>query len=64
MGNIIKGQNADLIEIIIRDYSGAKIEKYICSINDTERLKKIFKILNEKYSLANFFNVDSFLEID
>ena len=49
MGNIINGNSDDIVEINIRDYSGAKIETRRFPAKDETSLKKIFKWIREKY---------------
>lgn len=42
-------RNDDLIEIIIRDSTGAKLERWCCRLSDRDALKKLIQNLKEKY---------------
>ena len=42
-------RSADLIEVIIRDYTGRLIEKFKCPISDKEGCKIILRKLKDKY---------------
>lgn len=39
----------DWVEIVIRDYSGKKIEKHSCNMKDKKKYAKILEYLKEKY---------------
>lgn len=46
--NLKYNRGGEIIEIIIRDSSGAKIDTFKCSIND---FPKIIKIIERKYGI-------------
>lgn len=50
----IKG---DSIEIIVRDYSGARLEGWKVLTNDQRRIKQVFKIIKNKYGINLFFYI-------
>lgn len=49
MGRIDYHRHGDVIEIIIRDYSGAKIETLRCQVGDKRKYKQTLDYLKEKY---------------
>lgn len=49
MGNIIRGNDGDTVEITLRDYSGGKIESRRCPAKDEKSIDSIFTWLKEKY---------------
>lgn len=44
-------QQGEIIEIIIRDFSGAKIEVYKFKLKDIERFRRTMNMLKRKYGL-------------
>jgi hypothetical protein len=42
-------RSGDSIEIIIKDPTGAKIEKHSCNVNDKKKYKSILTYLKDKY---------------
>ena len=50
-------REGDYIEIVIRDPTGAKIEKHVCSINDKKKYAKILDYLKEKYGFEPEINI-------
>lgn len=47
-----------IVEIIIRESSGAKIESYKFNINDNDKTKRIMNLLRKKYGLNDFSKKD------
>ncbi len=47
-------ESGEIIEIIVRDFSGAKIESYKFRIKDKDKMRKTFKMLKQKYDLGDF----------
>lgn len=45
------GQNGMIIEIIIRDANGSKIEGFKISSSDKKSLKKAIRTISEKYGI-------------
>jgi len=45
------GQNGMILEIIVRDGNGSKIEGFKINTGDRKSLKKILRILKDKYSI-------------
>lgn len=45
-------ESGEIIEIIIRDFSGAKIESYRFKVKDIEKAKKVFRMLKDKYGVS------------
>lgn len=43
--------NGEVIEIIIRDYSGAKIDSFRFNVSDKTKANMVFKTLEDKYGL-------------
>ncbi len=44
-----QGNYGDVIEITVKDSSGAKIETWIFNINDNKKASRVLRILKEKY---------------
>jgi RNA:NAD 2'-phosphotransferase (TPT1/KptA family) len=42
-------RSGEIIEITIKDSSGAKIEKHVCNANDKKRYASILRYLRDKY---------------
>lgn len=42
-------KNGDVIEITIKDYTGAKIESWTMNINDKKTSRKVMGILRKQY---------------
>lgn len=57
MSRIFDG-SSDVIEVIIRDGSGRKIESRIANLADKEEVGKMFKILKTKYNLRMKEEID------
>lgn len=51
MGTIDYRQAGDMIEIIVRDFSGTKIETHRCPIRDKKRYASILRYLEDKYGV-------------
>ncbi|UCD20930.1 MAG: hypothetical protein JSW08_00060 [archaeon] len=49
MGTINYYRTGEIIEIIIRDFSGAKIETLKCTLGEKKKYAKILNYLKEKY---------------
>lgn len=49
VGTINYGRSGDMVVIEIRDYSGAKIETFKCSMKDKRKYGDILRYLKEKY---------------
>ncbi len=45
------GQNGMILEIIIRDANGSKIEGFKVNSNDKKSLKKVMRTISEKYGI-------------
>ena len=43
-----------IIEIVIRESSGAKIESYKLKVNDEKKTRSIMGLLKHKYGFCNF----------
>ena len=54
------GQNGMIIEIIVRDENGSKIEGFKVNTNDKKSLEKVIRILSNKYGLEfdNYFKLE------
>ncbi len=50
------GQNGMIIEIIVRDENGSKIESFRVNSNDKKTFKKVIRLLKDKYGLD--FNIE------
>lgn len=46
-------EGGEIIEIVIRESSGAKIESYKFHISDEQRTKQIMNIIRKKYGLKD-----------
>ena len=53
-----------IIEVIIREASGAKIEAHKFKINDKTKTKSIFHLLKKKYGLNDFSKSNDDRDID
>jgi hypothetical protein len=42
-------RKGNIVEIIVRDYSGAKIEAHKCNIHDKKKYASILRYLKDKY---------------
>lgn len=42
-------RDQDMIEIIVRDYSGAKIETRTCRLGERKKYRQILEYLKDKY---------------
>ena len=51
MGNIIRGNNGEILDVTIRDFSGAKIQGFKSNSDDEVTNTSIIKILIEKYGV-------------
>lgn len=51
------GSHGETVEIIIRDFSGAKIEGWKVNATDRKRLKQIFRRIRDKYSINLFIEI-------
>lgn len=45
-------KGADIINIVLEDCTGRKIERFKANIQDREEIIRIFKYLNEKFDLG------------
>ncbi len=63
MGGFIRGNDDDIIELVIRDYSGAKRSTWRFPAKDEKSFNKVVKSIQEKYgsgvSDKDIFSVDS-----
>ncbi len=46
------GQNGMILEILVRDENGSKVEGFKVSSKDKRSLKKIMRTLDEKYGIV------------
>lgn len=51
------GYKGDSIEIVIRDFSGAKIESWKVGGTDKRRQRQIFNTIKKKYNINLFFTL-------
>jgi len=49
MSFIKSNEFGEIIEVIVRDFSGAKIESYKFRVKDKDKASKIFRVLKSKY---------------
>ena len=56
MGTINFTRNGEMLEINIRDYSGAKIETLRCEAKDKKRYSKILNYLKDKYGFEPYIS--------
>lgn len=52
MGTINYYRTGEVIEIIVRDYSGAKIETHRCTAKQKKEYAKILNYLKDKYGFS------------
>jgi hypothetical protein len=52
MGTIDYQRSGEVIEITIRDSSGAKIERHVCNMRDKKKYASILKYLQDKYGFS------------
>ena len=45
-------RSGDYIEIIIRDFSGKKIEEHKCNLSDTKKISNLMAYLKSKYGFS------------
>ena len=71
MGNIIRGGSGEVVDISVRDFSGARIQSFKSNSEDVNTNTNIIKILIEKYGvkidlerLLNRKVEDTFLDPD
>lgn len=50
MGGIIKGNSGDIIDISVRDYSGAKLGTWRANIGDEDEVARILQNIFMKYN--------------
>ena len=43
------GRTGEVIEIIVRDFSGGKLDSFKFNVTDTDTARKIMKVLKSKY---------------
>lgn len=58
MGFVNYSRTGDLIEINIRDYSGAKIETHTCNAKDKKKYGAILRYLKDKYGFEPSIDAD------
>lgn len=58
MGFLNYSRAGDVIEIIIRDFSGAKIESHSCNANDKKKYGAILRYLKSKYGFEPEIDFD------
>ena len=46
------GRQGEIVEIIVRDMSGAKLDKFKCDCSDKEGIIRISRVLKEKYGIS------------
>jgi hypothetical protein len=51
MGTYSFSRTGELIEITLRDYSGAKIESHTCNIKDKKKFSAILQYIKDKYGI-------------
>ena len=61
MGNIIVGNEGDMIEVTLRDFSGKKIESWRCPTRDRKSITRIIKLIEDKYGIKK---EEDFLSLD
>ena len=44
-------QPGEIIEIIVRDFSGAKIDSYKFRLNEVDKIRRFFDALKKKYAI-------------
>lgn len=52
MGTISYGRTGEIVEVIIRDYTGAKVESHVCNLSDKKKLASIMQYLEDKYGFV------------
>ena len=57
-------RNADIIEIIIRDFSGAKIESWKFNCTDRIKASNVFNLLKVKYGFEPAIKPDEHIDSD
>lgn len=53
-------RTGETVEIVVRDFSGAKIETYSCKIDDKKKYSAILRYLKEKYGFEPEFSGTEF----
>lgn len=48
--------SGEIIEIIVRDWSEGKLDSWKVNAKDTKKIKKVFKIIKEKYNINLFMD--------
>lgn len=48
-------RSGDYVEIIIKDFTGAKIERHNCNIKDRKKYSAILRYLRDKYGFEPEF---------
>jgi hypothetical protein len=61
---IFYNKNSEIIEIIVRDFSGAKIESYKFNCNDTKTANNILSLLKKKYGFSPSIMPDEHINND
>lgn len=51
-------RTGEMVEIIVRDFSGAKLDSFKFKVNDNETAKKVLRVLKSKYGLDIFEKKD------
>lgn len=51
MGRLRYNGNEDILEVTVKDPTGAKIDSYICNINDKKGIRRIIFLLKNKYNV-------------
>ena len=64
MGFVNYSVTGDKVEIIVRDFSGAKIETHTCQVRDKKKFGKILKYLKNKYGFEPEITPDESVNIE
>jgi hypothetical protein len=57
MGIIDYNRTGELIEIVVRESSGRKLETHVCNVRDRKKYTKILEYLKEKYGFEPLIDV-------
>lgn len=60
MGYVSYNKGDGILEIVVKDETGAKIDRFATNLKDKKRFKAIMNILSEKYNLG--FNTDELFD--
>lgn len=51
-------RQGDYIEVIIRDFSGAKMESHTCNAHDKKRYTNLLRYLKDKYGFSPEIDIE------